>query len=76
MLATLLPIDGGSARILGHDVRASPHVIRQLIGVTGQYAPVHENLTAAENLRLFGRLQGLPLRRPARPPSGCWSSSD
>ncbi|MBO1765365.1 ATP-binding cassette domain-containing protein [Allobranchiibius sp. GilTou38] len=62
MLATLLPIDAGTARILGHDVQASPHIIRQLIGVTGQYASVDENLTAAENLRLFGRLQGLSLR--------------
>ncbi|MBO1756801.1 ATP-binding cassette domain-containing protein [Allobranchiibius sp. CTAmp26] len=62
MLATLLPIDAGTARILGHDVQGSPHIIRQLIGVTGQYASVDENLTAAENLRLFGRLQGLSLR--------------
>ena len=33
--------------------------MRQLIGVTGQYASVDENLTARENLWLFGRLQGL-----------------
>ncbi|GAA3165032.1 ATP-binding cassette domain-containing protein [Nonomuraea salmonea] len=37
-----------------------PHVIRQLVGVTGQYASVDEHLTARENLWLFGRLQGLP----------------
>src|ERR1019366_5607232 len=59
MLATLLPIDGGEARIFGHDVRRQPHAVRQLIGVTGQYASVDENLTGRENLRLFGRLQGL-----------------
>jgi ABC-2 type transport system ATP-binding protein len=40
-------------------VRRHPHVVRQLIGLTGQYASVDENLTAAENLWLFGRLQGL-----------------
>jgi ABC-2 type transport system ATP-binding protein len=34
-------------------------MIRQLVGVTGQYASVDENLTGAENLWLFGRLQGL-----------------
>ncbi len=62
MLATLLPIDGGSASIFGVDVAAHPHRIRQLLGVTGQYASVDENLTAAENLELFGRLLGL--RRP------------
>jgi ABC-2 type transport system ATP-binding protein len=59
MLATLLPIDAGHAEIFGVDVRREPHVIRQLVGVTGQYASVDENLTATENLWLFGRLQGL-----------------
>ncbi|WP_395658678.1 ATP-binding cassette domain-containing protein [Nocardioides sp.] len=59
MLATLLPMDGGSARIFGVDVRREPHVVRQLLGVTGQYASVDENLTGFENLWLFGRLQGL-----------------
>src|SRR6266545_4998228 len=59
MLATLLPIDAGRAEIFGVDVRREPHVIRQLVGVTGQYASVDENLTAIENLWLFGRLQGL-----------------
>ena len=56
MLATLLPIDGGSARIFGVDVAANPHQVRQLVGVTGQYASVDENLTGWENLVLFGRL--------------------
>jgi ABC-2 type transport system ATP-binding protein len=59
MLATLLPIDGGRAEIFGHDVQAEPHIIRQLLGVTGQYASVDENLTATENLWLFARLQGV-----------------
>jgi ABC-2 type transport system ATP-binding protein len=59
MLATLLAIDEGRAEIFGVDVRERPHVIRQLIGLTGQYASVDENLTATENLVLFGRLQGL-----------------
>jgi ABC-2 type transport system ATP-binding protein len=59
MLATLLPIDGGRASIFGVDVASAPHQIRQLVGVTGQYASVDENLTATENLYLFGRLLGL-----------------
>jgi ABC-2 type transport system ATP-binding protein len=65
MLATLLPIDAGRAEIFGHDVRREPHVVRQLVGVTGQYASVDENLTATENLMLFARLQGMP-RQTAR----------
>ena len=63
MLATLLPIDGGEAKIFGHDVRSEGHAVRQLIGVTGQYASVDENLTARENLWLFGRLQGLSSKK-------------
>jgi len=59
MLATLLPIDAGRARVFGVDVAREPHRIRQLIGITGQYASVDENLTATENLWMFGRLQGL-----------------
>ncbi|NVB77490.1 MAG: ATP-binding cassette domain-containing protein [Kofleriaceae bacterium] len=60
MLATLLPIDGGVARVFGVDVATNPHQVRQLVGVTGQYASVDENLTGRENLVLFGRLLGLP----------------
>ncbi len=59
MLATLLKIDGGEAEIFGVDVRRQPHEVRQLLGVTGQYASVDENLTGSENLYLFGRLLGL-----------------
>lgn len=59
MLATLLSPDGGTAKIFGHDVVKEPQVVRQLIGVTGQYASVDEKLSAMENLVIFGRLLGL-----------------
>lgn len=59
MLATLLRPDGGSARIFGYDVVKEPQIVRQLIGVTGQYASVDESLTALENLIIFSRLLGL-----------------
>lgn len=59
MLATLLAIDDGHAEIFGVDVAREPHKIRQLIGVTGQYASVDEKLTGRENLQLIARLQGL-----------------
>jgi ABC-2 type transport system ATP-binding protein len=59
MLATLLGPDGGSARVFGHDVVAEPGAVRSLIGVTGQYASVDEDLTATENLMVFSRLLGL-----------------
>ncbi|WP_336214111.1 ATP-binding cassette domain-containing protein [Nonomuraea sp. LPB2021202275-12-8] len=41
-------------------------MIRQLVGVTGQYASVDENLTARENLWLFSRLQGIAAPRARR----------
>jgi ABC-2 type transport system ATP-binding protein len=66
MLATMLSIDGGEAQIFGVDVAREPHRVRQLLGVTGQYASVDEDLTAMENLWLFGRLQGLRSRQARR----------
>ncbi|MFC5702368.1 ATP-binding cassette domain-containing protein [Cohnella faecalis] len=59
MLATLLRPDAGSARIFGHDVAKESQIVRQLIGVTGQYASVDESLSATENLIIFSRLLGL-----------------
>jgi ABC-2 type transport system ATP-binding protein len=59
MLATLLQPDGGSAKIFGHDVVHESQTVRQLIGVTGQYASVDESLSATENLIIFSRLLGL-----------------
>jgi ABC-2 type transport system ATP-binding protein len=59
MLATLLRPDGGHAEIFGHDVVREPQIIRQLVGVTGQYASVDETLSATENLVIFSRLLGL-----------------
>ena len=58
MLATLLKLDAGSARIFGHDVKKEPQIVRQLIGVTGQYASVDETLSATENLVVFSLLLG------------------
>lgn len=59
MLATLLRPDAGTARIFGHDVAKESQIVRQLIGVTGQYASVDESLSATENLVIFSRLLGL-----------------
>jgi ABC-2 type transport system ATP-binding protein len=59
MLATLLNADAGSAKIFGHDVAQEAQIVRQLIGVTGQFASVDETLSATENLIIFSRLLGL-----------------
>ncbi|MDT0306609.1 ATP-binding cassette domain-containing protein [Streptomyces sp. DSM 44917] len=59
VLATLLRPDAGNASVGGHDVRCDAHRVRQLIGLTGQYASVDEQLTGTENLLLIGRLLGM-----------------
>ncbi len=73
MLATLLPIDSGEARIFGYDVRSQGHAVRQLIGVTGQFASVDENLTAPREPLAVWSPAGIVVqegpqhrRRPAR----------
>jgi len=58
ILATLLRPDGGHATVCGHDVVEHAHQVRQLTGLTGQYASVDETLTGLENLILIGRLTG------------------
>jgi daunorubicin/doxorubicin transport system ATP-binding protein len=65
MLATLLRPDGGSARVLGHDVLSEPAAVRARMSLTGQFASVDEELTGGENLQLLGRLLGLGKRSAA-----------
>jgi oleandomycin transport system ATP-binding protein len=60
VLATLLQPDAGRATVGGYDVVHDAHRVRQLIGLTGQYASVDETLTGAENLVLINRLLGAP----------------
>jgi len=59
MLATLLRPDGGTARVLGHDVVREAHQVRRAVSLTGQLASVDEDLTGRENLILIGLLLGL-----------------
>jgi ABC-2 type transport system ATP-binding protein len=66
ILTTLLPADGGSARVAGIDVATEAPKLRTKIGLAGQYAAVDENLTGHENLEMVGRLYHLPKGEPAR----------
>ena len=65
ILATLIRPDAGRATVGGYDVTHDAHKVRELIGLTGQYASVDEELTGTENLVLIGRLLELS-RREAR----------
>jgi ABC-2 type transport system ATP-binding protein len=59
VFSTLLRPDAGHASVGGLDVVRDAQQIRQIIGLSGQYAAVDENLTGRENLQLFGRLYQL-----------------
>src|SRR5438552_17038498 len=56
ILTTLLAPDAGRAEVFGHDVAGEAAAVRELIGLTGQFAAVDELLTGRENLELCGRL--------------------
>ncbi len=58
MLATERAPTGGDAMLFGHSIRNEPGVVRQMIGVAPQEIALYPMLTAAENLRFFGRLYG------------------
>jgi ABC-2 type transport system ATP-binding protein len=60
ILATLLKPDAGRATVAGFDVVREAQQLRQVIGLSGQYAAVDENLTGRENLVMFGRLYQMP----------------
>jgi ABC-2 type transport system ATP-binding protein len=60
VVTTLLRPDAGWARVAGFDVVAQSREVRSIIGLSGQYAAVDENLTGRENLVMFGRLYQLP----------------
>jgi len=56
ILATLLTPDDGRAEVFGRDVVHDAAGVRELLGLTGQFAAVDEMLTGRENLQMFGRL--------------------
>jgi ABC-2 type transport system ATP-binding protein len=59
ILTTLIRPDTGTAVVDGINVLEDPKAVRNLIGVSGQYAAVDENLTGFENLEMVGRLYHL-----------------
>jgi ABC-2 type transport system ATP-binding protein len=59
ILATLLKPDSGHAMVGGIDVIKHPEKVREIIGLSGQYAAVDEILTGWDNLVMFGQLYHL-----------------
>jgi ABC-2 type transport system ATP-binding protein len=58
VLTTMLPPDGGTARVAGFDVVRASRQVRSRIGLTGQFASVDEQLSGLDNLLLIARLLG------------------
>jgi ABC-2 type transport system ATP-binding protein len=65
ILSTLLKPDAGQATVGGIDVLTHPDAVRRIMGLSGQYTAVDENLTGRENLTMFGQLYHLG-RKAAR----------
>jgi ABC-2 type transport system ATP-binding protein len=63
MMTTLIPITGGAARILGHDVSKDPDAARRAIGVIPQALTSDIDLTVEENLNIYAKLYEVPSKR-------------
>ena len=59
ILSTLIPADGGTVQVAGHDLARRPDDVRGAIGVTGQYSAIDKLLTGEENLLLMADLHHL-----------------
>ena len=60
MLCTLLHPTEGSARVVGFDIVKEQDEVRRHIGLVAEKIILYDQLTAEENLSLFGRLNNLP----------------
>ena len=65
VLATAIRPDLGTARILGHDVRAERELVRHKVGLLGHRTHLYEPLTALENLAVVARFLGADAGRRA-----------
>jgi ABC-2 type transport system ATP-binding protein len=60
ILNTLIEPTGGEAWIDGKSVLKDPMAVRRMIGIVPQELALYSDLTAAENLRFWGEMQGVP----------------
>lgn len=65
VLNTLLPLQGGIARVFGHDVAGDPMGVRRLLGYVPQQLSIEAALTGRENVSWFARLFDVPRRERA-----------
>ena len=63
MLTGVIPPDGGTAHVLGYDIRTDPVLAKQRFGVVPETANAYTDLSAWRNLMLMGELYGLSRAR-------------
>jgi ABC-2 type transport system ATP-binding protein len=63
LLSTLVPIQSGSARMLGRDLAGETVAVRRRLGVVFQHPSLDGKLTVGENLAHHGHLYGITGRR-------------
>jgi ABC-2 type transport system ATP-binding protein len=66
MICGLLTPDAGAVTVAGHPMRGDAVEAKAEIGLVPQDLALYEELTARDNLRFFGRLQGLSGKELAR----------
>ncbi len=59
LLAGILSADAGSVELAGEQITTSSTVAKAALGLVPQEIALYQDLTSTENLRFFGRLQGL-----------------
>lgn len=63
VLCTLAQPTSGSAKIAGHDLVKDSDKVRENIGLVAEKMIMYDRLTAAENLRFFGKLYDIPKQK-------------
>ena len=63
MLCTLAKPTSGSAIIAGYDLMKNASKVREKIGLVAEKMIMYDDLTAAENLRFFGKLYKMPKKK-------------
>jgi ABC transporter DrrB family efflux protein len=63
MLLGILPPSGGTARVLGYDVKQDSELIKDRVGYMSQSFSLYGDLTVRENIDFYGRIYGLDTSR-------------